>query len=35
MQENMADIVRLKSFKSLPQEIMVEMIQKMTEKMKI
>ena len=35
MQENMAEIVRLPSFSSLPHDIMVELIQKMTEKMNI
>lgn len=35
MQENMAEIVRHRSFKSLSQDIMVELIQKMTEKMNI
>lgn len=35
MQENIAEIVRLPSFSSLPHDIMVELIQKMTEKMNI
>ncbi|XP_063445989.1 TD and POZ domain-containing protein 1-like isoform X1 [Mytilus trossulus] len=35
MQENMAEVVRLPSFTSLPQGLMLELIQKMTEKMKI
>ncbi|CAC5402422.1 unnamed protein product [Mytilus coruscus] len=35
MQENMAEVVRLPSFTSLPQDMMLELIQKMTEKMKI